>query len=399
MRHYPRTKLAQELATALQGNALFGDAHNGLFLAAPRRTGKSTFLKDDLTPELERQGLIVVYVDLWADQRRDPGELIADAIGRALQSHLGWIAKTAKAAGLESVTLAGALKIDTSKIGRIDGATLGAALCALHEAAGKPVVLIIDEAQHALTSEAGETTMAALKSARDQMNAPGTVNLMIVMSGSDRDKLLRLVNNNSAPFYGSQIQRMPVLGSDFIAHIALLIQQQRPDLLQVDQVTLSQAFERFGHRPQFFFTALNDALSPFASIEGRFESAVAAAAEQRQRDDRAQMESEYLGLKPLERAVLWRMLEQEQRFRPYDAEALRFYHEKTGRKVSAQQAQNALESLRQRNPSLVWKSARSEYAVDDAAMHRWYSECVAAGIWPPMTLAAFRDMATDVAKN
>ncbi len=35
--------------------------------------------------------------------------------------------------------------------------------------------------------------MTALKSARDQMNKPTQVNLMLVMSGSDRDKLLRLV--------------------------------------------------------------------------------------------------------------------------------------------------------------------------------------------------------------
>jgi hypothetical protein len=30
----------------------------------------------------------------------------------------------------------------------------------------------------------------------------------------------------------------------------------------------------------------------------------------------------------LEQAVLWRLLEMGQRFRPYDAEALRFYREK-----------------------------------------------------------------------
>ncbi|MDR2837269.1 MAG: ATP-binding protein [Azonexus sp.] len=384
MLHFQRVALAQELATAIQGKNLFGDAHNGLFLAAPRRTGKSTFLTEDLKPELERQGLIVVYVDLWTHKRRDPGELIANVIGKALQSHLGWLAKTAQATGLESVNIAGALKIDTSKIGRIDGATLVEALRTLRESAGKPVVLIIDEAQHALTSEAGEDAMTALKSARDQMNAPGKVNLMLVMSGSDRDKLLRLVNNNSAPFYGSQIQRMPELGDDFIAYVADLMEQQQPGLRPVNKAVLSHAFERFGHRPQFFLAALTEALSPFAAIEGRFESAVAAIAEQRLRDDQAQMESDYLGLNPLERAVLWRMLEKEQRFRPYDADALAFYQQKTAGKVSAQKAQTALESLRQHNPPLVWKSARSEYAVDDAAMHRWYRERVEAKTWPPV---------------
>jgi hypothetical protein len=110
-----------------------------------------------------------------------------------------------------------------------------------------------------------------------------------------------------------------------------------------------------------------------------------AAAEQRQRDDEAQMASDFLGLKPLEQAVLWRMLAQGARFRPYDAEALRFYRDKTGRDkaLSPQQAQNALESLRQRTSALVWKSARGEYAVEDAAMHRWFEGRAAAGTWPP----------------
>ena len=54
---FPRTALASELVAALQGRALLGDAHNGLFLAAPRRTGKSTFLQGDLRPALQAAGV------------------------------------------------------------------------------------------------------------------------------------------------------------------------------------------------------------------------------------------------------------------------------------------------------------------------------------------------------
>jgi len=32
----------------------------------------------------------------------------------------------------------------------------------------------------------------------------------------------------------------------------------------------------------------------------------------------------------------------------------------------------------------VWKSARGEYAVDDAAMHRWFEQRTGAGRWPPV---------------
>ena len=384
MLHYPRPELAKRLTQAMRGQDVFGDAHNGLFMAAPRRTGKSTFLQSDLMPELVREGMVVVYVDLWSDLRRDPGTLVAQAIGRALDAQRGPVARAAKAAGLESVTIAGVLKIDTGKIGQLDGSTLPDALRALHDVAKAPIVLIIDEAQHALVSEAGEATMAALKSARDQLNAPGKVNLMLVMSGSDRDKLLRLVNTHGAAFYGSQIQRMPALDDHFIASIATLVEAQRPDLRPVDADALTAAFRLFGHRPQFFMEALGQALSPLSDVEGRFEKTVEQAGLQRQRDDQFQMESDYLGLKPVEQAVLWRLLDQAQRFRPYDAEALRFYQHQTGKKVSAQQAQNALESLREHHPALVWKSARGEYAVDDAAMHAWFQQRTADGIWPPV---------------
>ena len=383
LRHFPRTELAQRTAEALQGKSLFGDGPNGLFLAAPRRTGKSTFLQSDLAPELERRGAVVVYVDLWADQQRDPGDLIAEAIAKVVNLNLGLVARAAKKAGIESLSLGGWVKVDTTRIGKPDGPTLTDALDLLKHLTKKPVALIVDEAQHALTSEAGENAMSALKAARDKLNSPGAVGLMLVMSGSDRDKLLRLVNTSGAPFYGSTIQSMPDLGSAFVEFVAGLVETQRPDLRPVDVELLTRAFGLFGWRPQFLAVALGDALNPLANNDGRFEAQVFEAAEQRLRDDESQMESEYLSLRPIERAVLWRLLAQGSRFRPYDAEALKFYREKTAGKVSAQSAQNALETIRSRTPVLAWKSARGEYSVDDAMMHAWYAKRVAAGTWPP----------------
>jgi hypothetical protein len=381
--YYKRTKLAQALADGLLGKALFGDSTNGLFLAAPRRTGKSTFLQNDLRPALEAQGVVVIYVDLWSDTKRDPGSLISEAIGHELTKHLGFLPKLAKSAHLDSIGVAGWLKIDTSKIGQQGGVTLADALKALHGAAKKPIALLIDEAQHALTSADGESAMSALKSARDQMNQPGSTNLMLVMSGSDRDKLLRLVNTNGAPFFGSAISRMPELARDFVEFVADIIEKQRPELNPVDVDVLCEAFQTFGCRPQFFAVALGEALNPMSNSSQRFELDVLAAAKQRQIDDESQMESDYLSLKPLEQAVLWRILELGAKFRPYDADARAFYDEKIKKKVSAQQVQNVLECLRLQNPSLVWKSARGEYALDDAMMHSWYKSRLSQQYWPP----------------
>jgi hypothetical protein len=382
--YYSRPLLADQLVADLTGRNPFSDASNGLFLAAPRRTGKSTFLQNELRPALERTGRVVVYVDLWSDKSRNPGALIADAVAAELQKHLGIVAKTAKAAGVDELNIAGWMKIDTKRIGKIDGATLTDALRALCEMSGKPVALIIDEAQHSLTSEEGETAMTALKSARDQLNRPGDTRLLLVMSGSDRDKLLRLVNSNAAPFFGSAISRMPELDRDFIVHIAILVERSYPRMAPINVDTLWDAFQRLAHRPQPFLRVLGVVLNPLNSPASGFERDVLMLAESERADDERAMESAYLVLRPIEQAVLWRMFEQKDRFRPYDAEALTFYREKTGEKITAQKAQAAIASLRQQTPSLMWKSAKGEYALDDTGMYQWFEKRKRVGTWPPV---------------
>ena len=45
--------------------------------------------------------------------------------------------------------------------------------------------------------------------------------------------------------------------------------------------------------------------------------------------------------------------------------------------------QAALESLRDRTPALVWKSARGEYSVQDSSMLEWFMDLSERGGWPP----------------
>lgn len=384
MEHFARPTLAKTLADGLQGRATFGDASSGLFLSAPRRTGKSTFLQHDLSPELESRGSVVVYCDLWSDTKRNPATLIADAIANELSNHLGIVARTAKSMGLEEVNLAGWMKIDTTRIGKIDGITLTDAVKALHEVAKKPIALIIDEAQHSLTSSLGESAMTALKSARDQLNRPGKINLMLVMSGSDRDKLLRLVNSSGAPFYGSSVQELPNLGLEFVRRAAALIEQQLPARRPLDVDKLLVAFNTLSCRPQFFASALGEVLNPLNPSPESCEDRLVEVASKRRSDDETQMTSDFLALRPLEQAVLWRLLEQGSRFRPYDADALNFYADKTDEHITAQQVQHVLDVLRTRTPSMVWKSARGDYAIQEAMMYEWFAKRSQAGTWPPV---------------
>lgn len=387
MRYFPRSDLARRLSDELEGKALLSDARNGLFLAAPRRTGKSTFLQEDLKPELERRGITVVYVDFWGDVRRDPGDLLAGALARAFEAHRGVVPRLAAKSGISRLSVKG-LEFDIGRIGQPRGISIPDALRELQQVVKGPIALILDEAQQSLSTEAGLAAMKALKSARDQMNSPEVVQLTLVLSGSDRDKLMRLVASRSAPFYGSRITPMPLLGVDFVQHLAKLIECDYPHLAPLDSQRLHKAFRRFGHRPQIFMEALKDATSPFSGEKhrGAIEQRVVAQANEYESARQREMESEYLGLKPLEQAVLWRMLEQADRFAPYEVSARSFYARAIGRKeVSAQRVQKALEGLRNREPPLVWRAANGTYAVEETGMREWYQLCIERQQWPPGT--------------
>ncbi len=83
---FHRPMLAKSIASELAGEGM-ADYSSGLFLALHRRTGKSTFVREDLIPACEERGWLTVYVDLWANKQVDPGELIANTIAEALTEY------------------------------------------------------------------------------------------------------------------------------------------------------------------------------------------------------------------------------------------------------------------------------------------------------------------------
>jgi hypothetical protein len=377
--HFPRPALAQALTQELLGKTLLSDASNGLFLAAARRTGKTEFLKQDLKPALEAAGVLVVYVDLWADKTRSPMALIARALANAIEQSLGTVAKSVKEMGLDSITIAG-VKIDTSKIGKTDGMTLHEVLVLVRKQSGKPIALIIDEAQHALTTAEGDATMSALKSARDQMRDSSGAGLLLVMSGSHRDKLLRLLSTAAAPFWGSQVRALPTLGRPFVEQVANELRAATNAPIEVEN--LAAAFTLCGERPQFFFEALRLAQE---DKNGSLEERVLRVAEQRRQHDRNGMTEMYIHLPRLEQAMLWRLLDKGEAFQPFDAASRAFYSQHVGKPVTASAAQKAIERLRDHDPPLVWKSLRGEYSLYDVEMLDWYSYLSAQQAWPPRT--------------
>lgn len=197
-------------------------ASSGLFLAGPRATGKSTFLREDLRLQLELAGALVVYADLGAERTADPGAVIVSAIRAELAKHEAVMARLARSSGIGSRTVAGG-GFSLDRVGVGAQVSLSTALAALSDEVGRTIVLIVDEAQHASTTEDGEHALFALKAARDELNSSAHHGLRIVAVGSDLVQLAMLRNSEDQAFFGAPLVQfaplIPLNASGLLADV------------------------------------------------------------------------------------------------------------------------------------------------------------------------------------
>ncbi len=378
---FHRNELAEIYAEAALDTSV--GVNSGLFLAAPRRTGKSTFVRQDLVPALRRRDIEVLYIDLWADKTQDPAVLMSDAIRTELKKENGAISKLAARAGLAKLTvgaLGNGLSFDLSQVGLSANATLTDALSALASANGKRIVIVIDEAQHALTSEAGSNALFALKAARDALNLAGR-GLQIIGTGSNRDKLSLLVQQRDQAFFGADLVNFPPLGLDYCEW---LCGRQK---LPLEPAHVFALFQEAGSRPEMVAPVLRSLrLEPPAAGED-----VNAVFAQRVRERIVQWRQSFLTdfgqLPPLQQALLREiaadsLLDEGTRrdglFSEVMKQRLRSRLEAEGQDASslskddgsgASAIQNALDSLREKN--FLWRARRGAYWPEDEQHVRW----------------------------
>lgn len=374
---FPRDAEAAKLTSRLLGtDPLSGAGRSGLFLAAPRRTGKSTFLRNDLLPTVERAGGFPLYVDLWSDKSRDPGELIAEAIREGLRRAAGPVRGLSKwMEGIRKLKIEGkfaayeaALGFEIETVGRPEGTTLAKALQALHATVGKPIVFAIDEAQHALMTEEGSNALFALKAARDALNLTAqTPQLAILATGSLRGKLSNLVMRKDQAFYGAIVEDLPRLGKEFVVSLA---QQMLGHRLTAETMPkpekLEAAFQMLHSRPEEMRRAIESAVT---RPERDIGDAILAAAAQRRAELLHEAQAQLQSLEPLQRALLEELAVAEAgtaAYSLYSAESVANLQNVLGRPVSRAQIQNAANALVKHG--LIWRSARGVYAVDDHAV-------------------------------
>ncbi|SNT26271.1 hypothetical protein [Tropicimonas sediminicola] len=353
----PRPEEAARIADLLTPDPLFGEIA-GLFLAAPRRTGKSTFLRRDLMPLLQEQGRIVLYVDLWADREVDPGKLIVTCIARALEESDGPIAKLRRNVPFSGVGALG-FRVELKSAGTWEG-TIPDALLLLVKATGKDVVMIVDEAQHSLISETGKNAMFALKAARDAVNQSDLEGkLYLVMTGSHRDKLAALVHDHQAPFFGASVRDFPPLGREYTAALTGHLNARLADNAKLDPDLVEAAFDRLGRRPERLNACLREMILGTEFGEAALNKLVDASIDAA----REQLLSEISTLSDLQQALLRRMAEDGIEFAPF-TEATRKRLGAQGKAPSKGAVQKALNALRDKG--LVWRPGFGRYVLESA---------------------------------
>lgn len=363
---FHRTQLADRMAQGVMASAVGSAAASGLFLAAPRRTGKSTFVREDLRPALQNRGATVLYVDLWANRKADPGAVIVGAVRAELARHEGVVARLARSAGMEKVTVGGvAFSLDRVGLGK--EISLSAALAALSDETRQPIVLLIDEAQHAIATEGGYDALFALKAARDELNSSEHHGLRIVATGSNRDKLAMLRNSKDQAFFGAPLVAFPPLDADYIQWFCKGVGLAGP--LDPDAVT--KLFERAGHRPEILGAAADSIRFDFSIGPADTAAAFAQAVDEQIEESDQQTLRVIQALTPLQSAVLRVLAREGEKYAPFEAGTMERYRamlaalapgETMVPEVSNVQA--ALGALQDK--SLVWKEKRGVYSLEES---------------------------------
>lgn len=202
---------------------LRAQAGRPIALFAPRRVGKTHFLDHDLAPIAKKAGLLPVYADVWL-QRTAPLDAINHALEEALddatvpRGQIGNLAKTpVRKLGAAGTSLELGDEPRRRALPASPELRLDTLIARVAQAAGKKVLLMLDEIQTLGEVGNGDAIMAALRAVLHKRKAE----VAAVFTGSSQSGLARIMSSAGAPMYQfAQLLDFPVLGDEYLAELA-----------------------------------------------------------------------------------------------------------------------------------------------------------------------------------
>ncbi|WP_315124253.1 ATP-binding protein [Comamonas antarctica] len=385
MSYFRRHALAEQMAgQLLRPGILDQGLRSGLFLSGLRRTGKTTFLQQDLMPALEAHDAVVIYVDLWSDTHAEPGALVHAAIRNALLElqtpASSVLARLARIKGLDVEALGVKFGFELMDLGSKDGPTLAQALMEVVDKAKTHVVLIVDEVQQVLATEQGAQLMLALKAARDAINprpdTPGY--FLFIGTGSHRAQVASLTLQGKQAFAGATSLGYPTLGDDYVEYLLAAVAAEGAKVPSL--AVAVAAFETLGHRPEELLRALRMVQQYVAGQVDTFFPVIALTLKSAAADVELR-KIEDLGL--LAMAVFERVVAAEDGVRGlFSADSVAAYGAVVGHEVTTDQVQRVADELR--NANIIMRKSHGMYCVTDPFVRRaWLAHKSRPGAVPP----------------
>lgn len=375
---YRRPELAAQMARQLLHPGVLDEGlRSGLFLSGLRRTGKTTFLLNDLIPALEANGALVVYVDLWSDTQTSPATLVLAAVRKTLAeletpaSNL--LAKLKRVGGVDLGAFGFKFGFKLDSLGAPGGVTLAQALTEVVDQARTDVVLIVDEVQHAITSEEGNQLLLALKAARDAINprpdTPG--HFIFIGTGSHRALVSELTARRNQAFAGATSVPYPVLDAAYVEQLLVRLAQEGATRLP-SSAAATRAFTILGNRPEEMLKALRQLNRHLPQGGNPDEHLLVIAATLRSTAaDIELLKVEQLG--GLATAVFERIASTDGDARGlFSAEAAADYGKAIGREVRVEEVQPVVNDLLAAN--LIMRRGHGTYGVTDPFVQEIWRE-------------------------
>lgn len=287
--HFRRTDLTQKVF-----HTLTEGPSPALTLVAPRRTGKTTFLTQDLAPYARDAGHAVIYASFWGYS--SPIDVLLAAF---LKPEAGTIAtRLSQAPNLKlKARISGQdVQLDLGADNDDDIAQGLRLIDTTLEAIGdpaRPVILLLDEFQEVANAALGEQFQKSLRSMLDRRKT----SVRSVFTGSSQTGLNRIFAEPEAAFYRFATQiGLPELGDDFVQHQLEVFSQvfrTAPDAAEAQQV-----FRQMGQNPMYFQTWLQKiGLDPATTPETALQSIAEQTLEQ------SGFDTKWLKLSPIHRAL------------------------------------------------------------------------------------------------
>lgn len=183
------------------------DFRRGVFVFSPPKTGKTTFLKVGMAPALKEQGWEPLVVEMFPEADTDPRERLEATVMEALRAcdALIELPMGAYRMGRSDDELA-TLQNDANWSLLPPDISLVEALSTLQMTVGRPLVLMIDEAQHLLSSASGLQALRALQAARDKLfNPHGRPGLCVIFALNNMERLRQFTSDTEIPFHDCPI--------------------------------------------------------------------------------------------------------------------------------------------------------------------------------------------------